>query len=68
LDVAVGVTGAVLVGSVLAPAMGLSTMGEYGLSLSGTFISWLGAMISLALVNLVRHGRLQCGRRKHTHS
>jgi uncharacterized membrane protein YeaQ/YmgE (transglycosylase-associated protein family) len=61
LDLAVGVTGAAVVGGLLAPRFGISTTGEYGLTLSGTFVSWLGAMSLLALVNLVRHGHIRCG-------
>jgi uncharacterized membrane protein YeaQ/YmgE (transglycosylase-associated protein family) len=65
LDLGVGVAGAALVGG-LAPFFGISTTGEYGLTLAGTFVSWLGAMSLLALVNLVRHGRFLCdGRRPH---
>lgn len=62
LDLGVGVTGAALVGGLLAPFFGISTAGEYGLTLSGTFISWLGAMSLLALVNLTRHGHIACRR------
>jgi uncharacterized membrane protein YeaQ/YmgE (transglycosylase-associated protein family) len=64
LDVSVGVTGAAMVGGLLAPFMGISTAGEYGFTLSGTFVSWLGAMSLLALVNLMRHGHIRCGRRR----
>jgi uncharacterized membrane protein YeaQ/YmgE (transglycosylase-associated protein family) len=48
LDLAVGVAGAAVVGGLLAPF----------------FISWLGAMSVLALVNLARHGHIQCRRRR----
>ena len=64
LDLGVGITGAALVGGLLAPFFGISTIGEYGLTLSGTFIAWLGAMSLLALVNLARHGHILCGRRR----
>jgi uncharacterized membrane protein YeaQ/YmgE (transglycosylase-associated protein family) len=64
LDLGVGVAGAALVGGLLAPFFGISTTGEYGLTLSGTFVSWLGAMSLLALVNLARHGHIQCERRR----
>ena len=64
LDLAVGVAGAAVVGGLLAPFFGISTTGEYGFTLSGTFISWLGAMSVLALVNLARHGHIQCQRRR----
>jgi uncharacterized membrane protein YeaQ/YmgE (transglycosylase-associated protein family) len=62
VDVTVGVAGAALVGGLLAPFLGISTAGEYGFTLSGTFVSWLGAMSLLVLVNLARHGRIRCGR------
>jgi uncharacterized membrane protein YeaQ/YmgE (transglycosylase-associated protein family) len=64
LDVIVGVTGAGLVGGLLAPVLGISTVGEYGFTLSGTFLSWLGGLTLLALVNLMRHGHVRCGRRR----
>ena len=64
LDLAVGIIGAALVGGLLAPFLGISMTGEYGFTLSGTFLSWLGALSLLALVNLVRHGHVQCGHRR----
>jgi uncharacterized membrane protein YeaQ/YmgE (transglycosylase-associated protein family) len=64
LDLAVGVTGAALVGGLLGPFFGISATGEYGFTLSGTFVSWLGALSLVALVNLARHGHIQCGRRR----
>ena len=64
LDVAVGVTGAALVGGLLAPFFGISMTGEYGFTLAGTFVSWLGAMSLLSLVNLARHGHIKCQRRR----
>jgi uncharacterized membrane protein YeaQ/YmgE (transglycosylase-associated protein family) len=63
LDLAVGVAGAAVVGGLLAPFFGISTTGKYGLTLSGTFVSWLGAISVLALVNWARHGHIQCRRR-----
>jgi uncharacterized membrane protein YeaQ/YmgE (transglycosylase-associated protein family) len=68
VDVIVGIAGAALVGGLLAPFLGISTHGEYGFTLSGTFASWLGAISLLALVNLARHGQVRCGRRRPTQS
>jgi uncharacterized membrane protein YeaQ/YmgE (transglycosylase-associated protein family) len=65
LDLGVGITGAALVGGLLAPFFGISTTGEYGLTLSGTIMAWLGGLSLLALVNLARHGHILCGRRRH---
>jgi uncharacterized membrane protein YeaQ/YmgE (transglycosylase-associated protein family) len=59
----IAVIGAALAGGFLAPALGVSPTGDYGLSLLGTVISWAGATALLALVNLLRYGRLRCGRR-----
>jgi uncharacterized membrane protein YeaQ/YmgE (transglycosylase-associated protein family) len=64
LEFGVGVTGAAFAGGLLAPLFGISITCEYGLSLSGTFIAWLGATSLLALVNLARHGHILCGRRR----
>jgi len=67
LDVGVGVTGAALVGGLLAPFLGISTTGEYGFTLLGTLVSWLGALSLLALVNLARRGSIWCGRGRTRH-
>jgi len=64
LDLGVSITGAALVGGMLAPFFGISTIGEYGLTLSGTFMAWLGAVSVLALVNFARHGHILCRRRR----
>ncbi len=64
LDLGVSVMGAALVSGLLAPFFGISTTGEYGLTLLGTFMAWLGAVSLLALVNLARHGHILCGRRR----
>jgi uncharacterized membrane protein YeaQ/YmgE (transglycosylase-associated protein family) len=63
-DLGVGIAGAALVGGLLAPFFGISTIGEHGFTLSGTVVSWLGAMSLLALVNLARHGHILCRRRR----
>jgi uncharacterized membrane protein YeaQ/YmgE (transglycosylase-associated protein family) len=59
----IAIAGAGLAGIVLAPRLGISATGEYGLSLSGTVLAWGGAMTLLALINLLRYGRLRCQRR-----
>lgn len=63
VDFSIAVTGAGIAGGVLAPYLGISTGGEYGLTLSGTVISWAGATALLAVFNLLRYGRIQCERR-----
>jgi uncharacterized membrane protein YeaQ/YmgE (transglycosylase-associated protein family) len=62
-DFSIAVIGAALAGGLLAPTLGISPTGEYGLSLSFTLISWCGATTLLALVNLLRIGRLRERRR-----
>jgi uncharacterized membrane protein YeaQ/YmgE (transglycosylase-associated protein family) len=57
-DFAIAVTGAVLAGGLLAPLLGVSLAGEFGLTLSGTLVSWIGATTLLAVANLLRYGRL----------
>ena len=63
LDFCIGVFGAGVVGGLLAPALGFSATGEFGLTLSGTLFSWAGATVVLAAVNLVRFGTLRRDRR-----
>jgi hypothetical protein len=69
LDLGVSVMGAALVGGLLAPIFGIATItGEYGLTLSGTIMAWLGGLSLLAVVNLARHGHILCRRRqRHGH-
>jgi uncharacterized membrane protein YeaQ/YmgE (transglycosylase-associated protein family) len=64
LNFTIAIIGAALAGGLLAPALGIPPTGEYGLSLLGTVISWAGATALLALANLLRYGRLVCGRRR----
>lgn len=63
VDFTIAVAGAALAGGLLAPSLGISPTGEYGLTLSGTLISWGGATALLAVANLLRYGRLLCERR-----
>lgn len=56
LNVIVGVVGAVLGGWLLAPLFGTGTINQDNLSLPSLLVSFLGAVILLAIVNLVRRG------------
>jgi uncharacterized membrane protein YeaQ/YmgE (transglycosylase-associated protein family) len=56
-DVVIAIAGAALAGGLLAPSLGISPTGVYGLSLPGTLLCWGGAMTLLALINLLRYGR-----------
>jgi uncharacterized membrane protein YeaQ/YmgE (transglycosylase-associated protein family) len=56
LNVVVGVVGAVLGGWFLSPLLGVSTINQGNLSVPSLIVSLLGAVILLAIVNLVRRG------------
>jgi len=56
LNVLVGVVGAALAGWFLSPFFGISTVNQSNFSMAGVLVSLLGAIILLAVVNLVRRG------------
>jgi uncharacterized membrane protein YeaQ/YmgE (transglycosylase-associated protein family) len=56
LNVVVGIVGAAVGGWFLAPLFGTGTINQNDLSLSSIVVSLLGAVILLAIVNLVRRG------------
>jgi len=56
LNVVVGVIGAFLGGFLLAPMFGTGTINQNDFSLASLGVSLLGAVILLAIVNLVRRG------------
>jgi uncharacterized membrane protein YeaQ/YmgE (transglycosylase-associated protein family) len=56
LNVVVGIVGALLGGWVLAPMLGTGTINSNDFSAAGLGVSLLGAVILLAIVNLVRRG------------
>ena len=58
LNVIVGIVGAVLGGWLISPLVGVSTINQDNFSLPGLFVSFIGAAILLAIVNLVRRGRV----------
>jgi uncharacterized membrane protein YeaQ/YmgE (transglycosylase-associated protein family) len=57
LNVVVGIIGALLGGWLLAPMLGTGTINSSDFSVAGLGVSLLGAIILLAIVNLVRRGR-----------
>ena len=57
LNVIVGIVGAALGGLILSPLLGISTINQNNFSLPAMVVSFVGAAILLALVNLVRRGR-----------
>lgn len=59
LNVVVGIVGAMLGGWFLAPLFGTGTINQDNLSLPSLAVSLLGAVILLAIVNLVRRGSVR---------
>ncbi|MBC7501713.1 MAG: GlsB/YeaQ/YmgE family stress response membrane protein [Herminiimonas sp.] len=56
LNVVVGIIGAMLGGWLIAPLLGQGTINSNDFSLGGLAVSFIGALILLAIVNLVRRG------------
>jgi len=56
LNIVVGIIGAFLGGFLLAPLFGTGTINQGDFSVSGLIVSLLGAVILLAIVNLIRRG------------
>ena len=59
LNIVVGIVGALLAGLLLAPLFGTGSITQGDFSLSGLLISLVGAVILLAIVNLVRRGSVR---------
>jgi uncharacterized membrane protein YeaQ/YmgE (transglycosylase-associated protein family) len=57
LNIIVGIVGAMIAGWILSPMLGIRTINQESFSLASMFVSFLGAVILLALVNLFRHGK-----------
>ena len=59
LNVVVGIVGAMLGGWLLSPLLGAGTINQDNFSLPSMVVSFLGAVILLAIVNLVRRGSVR---------
>jgi uncharacterized membrane protein YeaQ/YmgE (transglycosylase-associated protein family) len=57
LNVVVGIVGAFLAGWLLSPMFGTGTINSDDFSLASLLVSFLGAVILLGIVNLIRRGR-----------
>lgn len=57
LNVVVGIVGALLGGWFLAPMFGTGTINTNDFSMTSMLVSFLGAVILLAVVNLIFRGR-----------
>ena len=56
MNVVVGIVGAMLGGWLISPLLGAGTINQSDFSLPGLIVSFLGAIILLAIVNLVQRG------------
>ena len=59
LNVVVGIVGAMLAGWLISPLIGVGTINQDNFSLPALLVSFAGAAILLAIVNLIRRGRSQ---------
>lgn len=59
LNVVVGVVGAMLAGWFISPLVGVGTINQDNFSLAGLLVSFVGAAILLAIVNLFRRGSVR---------
>ena len=59
LNVVVGVVGAMLAGFVITPLLGGAPITSGALDIRSLFVSFLGAVVLLAIVNLVRRGSVR---------
>jgi uncharacterized membrane protein YeaQ/YmgE (transglycosylase-associated protein family) len=57
LNIIVGIVGAFLGGLILAPLFGTGTINQSDFSIGSLFVSFLGAVILLAIVNFFRRRR-----------
>jgi uncharacterized membrane protein YeaQ/YmgE (transglycosylase-associated protein family) len=58
LNVIVGIVGAVLAGWFLSPLFGISTINQSNFSFPAVLVSLMGAILLLAIVNVLQRGRL----------
>ena len=59
LNVVVGMVGSFLGGFLVGPLLGTGTINQNDFSVTGLLASLIGAIILLAIVNLVRRGRVR---------
>ena len=59
LNVVVGIVGAFLAGWFISPMIGVGTINQNDFSLASVLVSLVGAVILLAIVNLLRRGSVR---------
>ncbi|MBA3898058.1 MAG: GlsB/YeaQ/YmgE family stress response membrane protein [Sphingomonadaceae bacterium] len=57
LNIVVGIVGSMLGGWLISPLLGAGTINQNDFSLPGLLVSFIGAIILLAIVNLITRGR-----------
>ncbi len=59
LNVVVGIVGAMLAGWFISPLVGVGTINQNNFSLTALLVSFVGAALLLAIVNLLRRGAVR---------
>ena len=59
LNIVVGIVGALLGGWFISPMVGVPTINQNAFSMGALLVSLIGAVILLAIVNLVRRGKVR---------
>ncbi|MGE0121215.1 MAG: GlsB/YeaQ/YmgE family stress response membrane protein [Dongiaceae bacterium] len=59
LNIVVGIVGAIIGGLLISPLLGAATINQNDFSIAGLVVSFVGAIILLAIVNLFRRGRVR---------
>ena len=59
LNVVVGIVGALLAGFIVTPLIGGTSIMNGGINIQSILVSLLGAIVLLAIVNLVRRGSVR---------
>jgi uncharacterized membrane protein YeaQ/YmgE (transglycosylase-associated protein family) len=59
LNVVVGIIGSMLGGWLIAPLVGAGTINQSDFSIAGLFVSLVGAVILLGIVNFFRRGKIR---------
>ena len=59
LNIVVGIIGALLAGWFISPLVGIGTINQSDFSLPSLVVSLIGAIVLLAIVNLIRRGRVR---------
>ena len=59
LNIVVGIVGSLLAGLLLSPLLGVAPITSGAITLTSLLVSLLGAVVLLAIVNLVRRGSVR---------